>query len=291
MKRKQIGNFTLIMSLALIVVIAVMSFALGTFFTVDEGYRGIVLRNGRAVNVADPGLHFKAPFIDSVVDVSVQTMRADMDHVTAYSKDVQQSTSAVAINFNLSPSSVLEVYSELGLDYANKVLEPSVMRRFKEAFGLYTAAEIVRKRDELATKITDLVRADMKAYGIAVETVQIRNIDFSDTYEQAIETAAKAEADVKKETQLLEQVKVSSQRQVAEAEAAAKARKLAADAEAYQIETRGRANALAIELRGKALRDNPQLVTLVAAEKWDGKLPSTQVPGSAVPFISIPRGE
>ncbi len=291
MKRKQIGNFTLIMSFALIVVIALASFSLGAFFTVEEGYRGIVLRNGRADTVAEPGLHFKAPFIDSVVDMSVQTMRSDMDRVTAYSKDVQQSMSAVAINFNLAPSSVLEVYSELGLDYANKVLEPSVMRRFKETFGLYTAAEIVRKRDELATKITDLVRADMKAYGIAVETVQIRNIDFSDTYEQAIETAAKAEADVKKETQLLEQVKVSSQRQVAEAEAAAKARKLAADAEAYQIASKGRAEAEAIAARGRALRDNPQLVELIAAEKWDGQLPKTQVPGSAVPFVSIPRSE
>lgn len=30
---------------------------------------------------------------------------------------------------------------------------------------------------------------------------------------------------------------------------------------------------------------------LIAAEKWNGELPRTQVPGSAVPFLSIPRGE
>ena len=38
---------------------------------------------------------------------------------------------------------------------------------------------------------------------------------------------------------------------------------------------------------GGALRDNPALVALIQAEKWDGKLPNTMVPGSAVPFLSV----
>jgi len=32
---------------------------------------------------------------------------------------------------------------------------------------------------------------------------------------------------------------------------------------------------------------NPNLVTLVQAERWNGVLPTTMVPGSAVPFVSI----
>ena len=39
----------------------------------------------------------------------------------------------------------------------------------------------------------------------------------------------------------------------------------------------------AIEARAKALGTNPNLVTLVQAERWNGVLPTTMVPGSAVP--------
>ena len=41
------------------------------------------------------------------------------------------------------------------------------------------------------------------------------------------------------------------------------------------------------EARAKALGTNPNLVTLVQAERWNGVLPTTMVPGSSVPFVSV----
>ena len=41
------------------------------------------------------------------------------------------------------------------------------------------------------------------------------------------------------------------------------------------------------EARAKALGTNPNLVALVQAERWNGVLPTTMVPGSAVPFVSV----
>jgi hypothetical protein len=35
------------------------------------------------------------------------------------------------------------------------------------------------------------------------------------------------------------------------------------------------------------MNKNPALVELTKAERWDGKLPTTVVPGNATPFISI----
>ena len=43
----------------------------------------------------------------------------------------------------------------------------------------------------------------------------------------------------------------------------------------------------AIEACAKALGTNPNLVTLVQAERWNGVLPTTMVPGSSVPFVSV----
>jgi regulator of protease activity HflC (stomatin/prohibitin superfamily) len=154
-------------------------------------------------------------------------------------------------------------------------------------FGKNVAADIINQRDKVAEQIQVALAADLAPRGLIVEAVQIENIDFSDTYEDAVEAAAKAEADVKRARQELEQTKVNAQRQVAEAEAKAQATRTTADAEAYATRARGEAEAAAIAARGKALRDNPDLVALIAAEKWNGALPTTMVPGGSLPFVNV----
>ena len=73
----------------------------------------------------------------------------------------------------------------------------------------------------------------------------------------------------------------------AEAQANADATRLSGEAKAVNIKITGEAEAAAIEARGKALASNPNLVTLVQAERWNGVLPTTMVPGSSVPFVAI----
>jgi hypothetical protein len=50
---------------------------------------------------------------------------------------------------------------------------------------------------------------------------------------------------------------------------------------------RGTAEADAIRARGEALRQNAGLIALTQAEKWNGVLPSTMIPGGAVPFLNL----
>ena len=60
-----------------------------------------------------------------------------------------------------------------------------------------------------------------------------------------------------------------------------------AQAQADAIRLKGEAEAQAIAARGKALQDNPKLVDLVQAERWDGKLPVTMIPGGSAPMLAI----
>ncbi len=54
--------------------------------------------------------------------------------------------------------------------------------------------------------------------------------------------------------------------------------------------TIGRSINLCAGAKGIALRANADLVQLQAVEKWDGKLPTTMVPGSALPFVNLRPG-
>ena len=55
---------------ALILLFIVAIFAYGSLFTVQQTEQALVVRFGRPVDVAtEPGLHFKAPFIDTVIPI------------------------------------------------------------------------------------------------------------------------------------------------------------------------------------------------------------------------------
>jgi len=54
-------------ALAGVIVLGILSVVLGSWYTVDEGERGVVLRYGAVSGVAQPGLGFKIPVIDSIV--------------------------------------------------------------------------------------------------------------------------------------------------------------------------------------------------------------------------------
>jgi hypothetical protein len=59
-----------------------------------------------------------------------------------------------------------------------------------------------------------------------------------------------------------------------------------ADAEAYAIEAVGKATATAVNQVGTALKQNPDYVPLITAQKWDGRLPHSMVSGQNPPFIN-----
>ena len=54
--------------------VIVLLLVLGSWYTVDQTERGVLLRNGAVVGTAQPGLGFKVPVMDSVEKISVKTV-------------------------------------------------------------------------------------------------------------------------------------------------------------------------------------------------------------------------
>jgi regulator of protease activity HflC (stomatin/prohibitin superfamily) len=107
-------------------------------------------------------------------------------------------------------------------------------------------------------------------------------VSFSDAYETAVESRMRS---IVAEYQ----AEAEKAKRITNADAAAYEVKAAADAQAHAIQVQGQAQASAIKARADALQSNPNLVSLTAAEKWNGILPSTMVPGGAVPFLQLPK--
>jgi hypothetical protein len=96
-----------------------------------------------------------------------------------------------------------------------------------------------------------------------------------------------AEVEIQTKRQNLETERINAEITVTQAKAQADSALAKAQAEAEAIRVRGIAEADAIKARGEALRQNAQLIALTQAEKWDGVLPTTMIPGGAVPFLNL----
>jgi regulator of protease activity HflC (stomatin/prohibitin superfamily) len=250
----------------------------GSFYTVDQGERGVILRNGAVVGTAEPGLGFKTPIIDSIREINVQTQARVYKDVMVYSRDQQNAGLQVSVNYRLASDKVEQIYSEFGGQdgIVSRLLDRQVPEEVKNVFGRFNAVTAIQERARLGMEIQEAIQKAANNTMLIVESVQVENIDFSDAYEKSIEQRMLAEVEVQKVQQNAEREKVQAEIAVIQARAQADAVKLQGDAEAH-----------AINARGKALRDNPNLVQLVQAEKWDGKLPTTMVPGQTVPFINV----
>ena len=269
------------------VVLVGLTIFFGSWFQIDQGERGVHLRNGAVVGTADPCLCFKLPVFDTVKRVSVQNLTREYDKVPAYSKDQQTAEIKVSVSYHVPPGSVVELYSEYGSieGLTGRVVDRQVPTQVENVFGRYTAVSAVQNRVQLVQDVTKAIRESVKG-PVVIDSVQIENIDFSDAYEKSIELRMQAEVLVQTEKQNLEKEKVNAEIAVTQAKGQADSSLARARAEAEATRLKGDAEAAAIKARAEALAQNQNLVELIKAERWDGKLPTTMIPGSAVPFIS-----
>ena len=247
-----------------------------SWYQVDQGERAVVLRFGEIVGESGPGLHFKLPWVDTVSMITVQNQTKRYSSLEAYSRDQQPADLTVSVTYVVAdPSAVYSQYGDLE-GAVMRLIDPRLTAGVKTIFGQYDAVRAIQERAALNNDFDAAVTSAINGGPINIISVQIENIDFSDAYEQSVEQRMLAQVEIQKREQNLRTTEVEAQ-----------IAKTKAEGEAEAIRLRGEAEASAIRARADALRANTDLVQLQAVEKWDGKLPTTMVPNSAMPFINV----
>ena len=259
----------------------------GFFAKVGVGHVGVVEHFGKVrESTLQPGFHITGYF-EHVHPVDIRTQRHNY-HTQAFSSDIQQVGLEIAVNENISPDAAYKLFTTVGTNYLDNLLEPRLMENVKIIVSKYTAEALISNRELLSQQVLERMKNDMDQYGINVSTISIENIDFTDSYEAAIEakqvaTQEKQRAKTLQEQQTMEAQQAAERNKInAESEAAVK--KTNADAEAYAIKVRADAEAEANMKISKSLTN--ELINYTQAQKWDGKLPAFSG-GNITPFLSI----
>lgn len=272
-----------------------LSILFGCYYTVDQSERAVVLRNGAFTDVAGPGWHFKAPWIDTVykIDLQTHTHRYPDKGGTfeAYSADSQPAKLVVSVTLHVAPDKVQDMYARFrgDMDAAiARIISPHVNEKVKNVFGQYNAARAISARSALNTDASKALTESL-AYDpvFVIESVQIEDISFSQDYIKSVEARMKAEVEVQQFQQNLAKEKIAAQIAVTQAQAIADSTLARAEADAKSTVLRGDAEAKAILAQATALGQNPALIQLEQARKWNGTLPTTMLPGAAVPMLTL----
>ena len=244
-----------------LIVIVLIILAATSFRSVPTGFVGVRTQFGAVIGKElSPGLQVKVPFIQDIEIIDCRTQKIEAD-ANAASKDLQNVSSKIAVNFAVNTESAVNLYKQIGSNYRSVVIDPAVQEVVK----------IITKRSEVSMKMTDLLDEKISQNGIEIEAFNVINFDFSEEFNKAIENKQIAQQQALKAEQDLNRIKIEAEQKIVQAKAEADALKLQKQEITSDL----------LELR----RIEAQLK---AIEKWNGELP-TYNGGDAVPFIEIPK--
>ena len=257
---------------------------------VPTGYTGILTTFGRVEDYTlDAGLHMKNPF-QAVVLMDNREQKTAFN-TEAFSSDIQQVEVVGSVNFAINKATAMTLYKEVGTNYFTTLVMPRLLENTKATFSKFTAENLVAERENLSITIREKLVGEMTKYGINIISVSIENIDFTDSFTDAVEAKQvaaqkKLQAEIEQEQATME-TKQAAERQRITAEAEASVKKIEADAAAYATKVQSEAEAEANRLISASLTEH--LISWVQAKGWDGKLPTYMSTGEGVtlPILNL----
>ena len=272
-----------------IIIIVVIILGTSSYVIVESGHVGVVRMLGAVqMEPLSEGFHIIKPFLDKVEQIDVRLTKVTSKSAAA-SKDLQTVQTQVTVQYSIIGPTAPLTYQTIGKrdTVATTVIEPAIQESVKAVTAQYTAEQLVTKRAEVKQQIQKAIDnfihvtlSDKKVpTALKISNVAITDFEFSGEFNKAIELKVRAEQEALQEIN-------EKTRRVTQAEAGYQERKLAADGEAYEISVSSKAKANAIAREAKALKNNPELIQLRLAEKWDGTLPRF-TGGETIPLLNI----
>ena len=260
---------------------------LGCIVTIPTGYTGILTTFGKVneQKTLSAGLNIIAPWQD-VVRMNNQVQKVE-GTFNCFTSDLQETEVKINVSHRINQSSAMKIYKDIGKDYSDIAIYPSVYEIVKNHIGKYSAEELISARETVRFAIHEDLSKALDKYNIILDNFSIIDIDFTDTFTDAVEAKAQAEQKAKQAIIEANRKKEEAQYQadidVINATASAEKQKLAADAELYAAQQKAEANRVLNESLTGSLLEYYEIMNVDS--RWDGKLPEIVGADSVMPIL------
>lgn len=277
--RKTLGVVRMVIPVIAVVIFGV-TMLVGGIRIVDQTQIGVVKTFGRVDHTITGGLNFVNPITDTVetMDLVVHVREAAF---ASYTKDAQPLTSTIEYQYEPLPERAMDIVTQYGsYEIMETKLCAAVEERAKIVMARYGAMSLLENRSTLSSQVQDEVRELEELFPVHFSQVVVKDIDFSDAFEKAVEAKMEAEQNALR-------AQNEKQEAITRAEQAREVAKV--NAEAAIATAQGEADAL--EITRKALEQMPDTwIAQQYLEKWDGKLPTYMLGGDNGASIMLTPG-
>lgn len=265
-----VSSIALILGIALCISFIFVPFS---FHTVSSGEVAVVKHLGKIEDVKTAGVHFDLWATNKYIKYDTKVVSLETQ-TAAYSSDAQTMDIQMTVQYQINADKVVDIATQYGkLNVLENRINSIALEKTKSVLSSHKAMDIIANRASISPAVEEAIKEAVgEEYYVNIVAVVLTNIDFSDSFESAVEDKmiaeqAKLKADYENDTK------------VAKAEAEAEAKLKAAQAEIEIAKAEAEAKKIAAE--GEAAANDiinnsitDKIIDKTIAEKWDGKLPS-----------------
>jgi regulator of protease activity HflC (stomatin/prohibitin superfamily) len=156
---------------------------------VNEYERGLIYTMGRFSGIVGPGWRFVIPIFQSLVKIDIRTKAADVPKQETITKDNVSCKMNAVIYFKVDDpeKSINQVENVF---WAVSQLAQTTMRRVA---GEVTLDELLSNREQIAAKILEIIDLQTEAWGVNVQSVELKDIELPETMIRTMAKQAEAE--------------------------------------------------------------------------------------------------
>ncbi|KAG0255962.1 hypothetical protein BG011_004831 [Mortierella polycephala] len=156
--------------------------------TVDQGTIGLVTRFGRFYKIVDPGLTRLNPYTEHCLKVDMRVQISNIPNQVIMTKD----------NVNVHIDSIIywhvidPVQASYGVSDMRMALVERTKTTLRQVLGARLLQEIIENREQLAHEIQTIIDEPAHAWGLTVESILIKDIQFTKSLQESLSSAAQA---------------------------------------------------------------------------------------------------
>lgn len=241
--------------ISLLVLLVALVIAYGSVFTVGQTEQALVVRFGKPLRViTEPGLNFKTPMIDTVIDLDKRILDLENPSQEVIAADQKRLVVDAFARYRIT--NPLRFYQSIGtIEAANVQLTTMFDASLRQVLGEVNLIQVVRdEREALMGRIRDQLGREARAYGIQVVDVRIRRADLPEQNSEAVYRRMQSE----RQREAAEfRAEGSQKAQAIRAEADRKATVIVAEAKSKGEQIRGEGDAEASRLYAEAYNKDP----------------------------------